>query len=124
MKYSDYARFAAMAGAAGTAISLPFWASQATTGQFSDRLLIAAAFALPMVFAFFGLARRRVYTAGWAVMLAVLYMGYALAEYITTGPSPGLWLTLLSSSLLFAGCALYSKLRAREGTARKPSASN
>lgn len=119
MKYSEHARALAMAGALGTIAGLLLWAELTATGDSApdtgDRLIIAGAFALPVLFSLIGLARRRSYTAAWTAMLAVVYMGYALAEYLTFGGAPGLWVTLVSSSLLFAGSALYPRLRSREG---------
>lgn len=112
-----------MAGAIGTIAGLLLWAGQPAAGDRGDRLLIAGMFALPVLFALIGLARRRVYTAAWTAMLAVVYMSFTLAEYIAAGDSPGLWITLVSTALLFAGSALYPRLRSREGTAHKPSAS-
>lgn len=118
MKYSEHARALAMAGALGTIAGLLLWAGLTAKAHAApntgDRLIIACAFALPVLFALIGLARRRPYTAAWAAMLAVVYMGYALAEYLTYGGTPGLWITLASSSLLFAGSALYPRLRSRE----------
>lgn len=119
MKYSAYARATAIAGAIGTLAGLLLWAAQAADER-TPRLIIAAIFALPLLPALIGLLRHRVYTAAWAAMLAVCYLGYALAEHLAAGGSPGLWLTLIASSLLFAGSALYCRLRAREGTAHKP----
>lgn len=119
MKYSSHARTIAMVGAVGTTIALLAWACQAGVGDIGDRLVLAVIFAVPLFATVIGLARHQVRAAGWSAMLAVLYMSHALAEYIVGGGSPGLWLTLFFSSLLFAGCALYPRLRAREGTARK-----
>lgn len=119
MKYSAYARCAAIVGALGTAASLLLWAAMATTGERSDWLIIAAIFCLPLTLTCIGLLRHNIRTAGWSAMLAVLYMTHALAEYVLGGSSVGLWLTLLFSSLLFAGCALYPRLRSREGSARR-----
>jgi len=119
MKYSAFARAAAITGALGTAASLLLWAMLATTGKRSDWLIIAAVFCIPLLASCIGLARHSLRTAGWRAMLAVLYMAHALAEYTLGGRSTGLWLTLLFSSLLFAGCALYPRLRSREGSARR-----
>lgn len=131
MKYSEHARLIALIGALGTIAGLLLWASQTSIGQTSagpasadqasDWLIIATVFALPVLAAFIGLLRRRVYTAAWASMLAVLYMGYTLAEYIISDGSSGIWLTLASSTLLFAGCVLYPRLRMREAGAGQPS---
>lgn len=120
MKYSEYARYTALAGAAGTLAGLLLWAGRPAPGDTLDRLLIAGVFMLPLVFAFIGLLRRRVYTAAWAAMLAVLYMSYTLAEYLVAGAHAGVRVTLGASALLFIGSALYPRLRSREGTARKP----
>lgn len=119
MKYSSHARYAAMAGALGTAASLFLWATEASVGDASDRIIIAAIFALPLLFTLIGVGRHNIRTAGWSAMLAVLYMSHAVAEYIVTGGSLGLWLTLLLSSLMFSGCALYPRLRSREGSAQR-----
>lgn len=112
--YSEYARRAALVGSTGTPLGLLLWAAQPAAGDLTDRLLIAAVFALPFIAIGMGLCGRRTYTAAWTAMLAVFYMGYALADYLVVGGSPGLWLTLCSSALLFAGSALYPRLRARE----------
>lgn len=119
MKYSAYARAAAIIGALGTAASLLLWATQATGGRRSDWLIIAAIFCLPLLLTCIGLLRHRIRTAGWSCMLAVMYMAHALAEYVLGGRSAGLWLTLLFSTVLFCGCALYPRLRSREGSARR-----
>src|SRR5699024_5673247 len=94
MRRSEYARFLALFGAFGTIAGLLLWASQATTGRSSDWLIVAGLFALPMIFIVIGLARRRTYTAAWASMLAVLYVGYALAEHLINDGAAGVWLTL------------------------------
>lgn len=119
MKYSAYARSAALVGALGTAASLLLWATLATTGERIDWLIIAAVFCIPLLLTCIGLARHDIRTAGWSAMLAVLYMAHALAEYVLGSASIGLWLTLLFSSLLFTGCALYPRLRSREGSAQR-----
>jgi len=119
MKYSAYARCAAIIGALGTAASLLLWAGLATTGQRGDWLIVAAIFCLPLLLSCIGLARHSIRTAGWSAMLAVLYMAHGLAEYVLGGRSPALWLTLFFSSLLFVGCALYPRLRSREGSAER-----
>ncbi len=120
MKLSNYARAVAAIGAAGTIAGLLLWAAAPSPGAPGPRLIVAGVFSLPLLFALIGLLRGRVYTAAWAAMLAVLYMAYALMEYIVLGGSTALWLTLLSSSALFTGSALYPRLRSREGTSHKP----
>jgi len=117
MKYSSVACSVAMLGAAGTIAGLLLWAAVPVRADLLPRLLIAGAFALPIVFSLAGLARRRIYTAAWSSMLAVVYMAGTLAEYFVADMTPGKWLTLVCSSLLFAGSVLYPRLRAREGTA-------
>lgn len=123
MRYSEYARIGGMSGALGTIMGLLLWAWQpfanASTGggETLDRMIIAGLFALPVLFALSGLLRSRIYTAAWASMLAVLYMCYTLAALLTTGGTAGIGLTLAASSVLFTGCTLYPRLRAREGTA-------
>lgn len=118
MKYSEYARVAGMAGALGTIIGLLLWAGLSSAGRAGDWLIIAAVFALPLVFALVGLARRQTYTAAWTSMLAVIYMSFTLAEFLITGGTPGLIVTLVASSVLFAGATVYPRLRYREETAR------
>lgn len=122
MKYSTYARLTGMAGALVTTAGLLLWAGQPLAdippaGDLGDRLIIAGIFSIPLLVALAGLARHRVYTAAWASMLAVVYMGYALAEFLINDAIPGLWLTLLGTSLFFAGSTLYPRLRSREFTA-------
>src|SRR5699024_8154045 len=119
MKYSAYARGLAITGALGTAASLLLWATLATTGERSDWLIVAAIFCLPLLVTLTGLLRHSIRTAGWSAMLAVMYMAHGLAEYILGGRSVGLWLTLVFSGLLFAGCSLYPRLRSREGSAQR-----
>ena len=111
MRRSRYALALAIAGDVGLLAALLLWAAPFTPGP---RLWLVALCALPPLVALNGLARARTYSAGWASMLALLYLAYALTEYVAGVRTPALLLCLGGSLALFVGAVVFVRWQARE----------
>lgn len=109
MKRSRYALVLAIAGNIGLLVSLFVIAGSGTGAR-----VLAVVFALPLLVSLNGLCRARVYTAAWASMMALLYMAYAMVEYIAGAATLGVHLCLATSLALFVGCVVFAKWDARE----------
>lgn len=79
--------------------------------------------ALPLVFAFRGVARGSVYTMQWASMLVLLYLMEGVVRVMSDPPGPSIWLAWLEiglSLLFFFSAILYvrpAKRAAKAGQA-------
>lgn len=110
IRLSEWARLAALMLHAALIVGLLLWC-----GWPAGVLLV-----LPPLAPLPGLLRRRTYTAGWACMLVVFYVGGLLAECVAM-PQRHYVGTLLSvvAALDFVSLALFVRLSGREAVAAR-----
>ena len=104
-RLSEWARIAALAFHFGLIAGLIAWC-----GWLPGVLL-----SLPLLAPIPGLLRKRTYTAGWATMLVVFYVGGLLAEGVAVPGRRGIGTALsVVAALDFVSLVLFVRLAARE----------
>jgi len=82
--------------------------------------------ALPLVFAFRGVAKGNLYTMQWASMLVLLYLMEGVVRVMSDPPGPSFWMAwveILLSSTFFMAAILYVRPAKRAAkAAQKPEA--
>lgn len=111
MHLSHYARILAVTGNLGLIASLLAWHVWFIPANYLWPVLVLC---LPLLLALPGLLRGKAYTYGWCSLLVMLYLAYLLTEFLATSARPAIAPALFAAGLMFAGCSIYGRLRARE----------
>lgn len=109
---SRYAQFAALAGDVCLMLGLLAWHGYlAPTGL---GIGLGLALCIPLLLPLPGLLRAKSYTHAWASLMVMLYIAYALTEFLANPQPRAVLPALLAAVLMFVGCTVFVRLRARE----------